>query len=239
MLRSIVTEYDKLAETLANQVGLLGFRFKNLCVKAEPASLLQIEVPIMGELKKLEECCQLGKLDDVTFALYPQYDEDLPIVSKAVMAKHPEFKQEVKVEQMTITNPDGEETEVDVKHLLLTMPEVNDDRYDALKDAVEAVYQDCKFSMETADARYKASMAKLSAGESEKNLEILDRELKRLNNQWDEQRERLREAKLDEIEDAHNVWETEQAIEQMRLEEERAARGEGIERSMRFSDNDE
>lgn len=238
MRRATIKEYDSLAEKLSSYVGIMDYRFKNLCIKAEPVSLLPIEVLVEGDLQKLEECATIGKDNDYQFMIFPNYDDDLVTIVKGITESHPEFKIEGKTMTVDSTDGEGHDKTVDVRYLLVTMPEVNDDRYDALRDGVDVVYNECKIQMESANAVSKTKFAQLAAGETKEDLETLDKELKKLNKQWDEQRDKIHQAKLDEIEEAHNRWLSklsEQKKDQQDIED---ARGEKVAKSMRMTPED-
>ena len=76
MRRATINEYEKLADKLSNNVGVMNYRFMDLCVKAEPVSLLPIEVLIEGEIKKNEECANISKEGDLQFEVFPNYEEE-------------------------------------------------------------------------------------------------------------------------------------------------------------------
>ena len=206
MRRATINEYDKLADRLANCVGSMKYRFLNLCVKAEPVSLVSVEVFIEGEFKKIEDCCKVAKDDDYHFKLFPNYEEDLLAIKLSVAKAHPEFKQEDKTISLVVPDDTGKDTEYQVKYLLLTMPEVDDDRYDVLTEAVKVIYDECKVRMEHANGKSKKTFADLAPGETKEDLERLDKELDKLNADWNTKRDTLRDAKLKEIDDAYNRW---------------------------------
>ena len=154
MRRVIITEFSNLSEKLSNQCIIFSFQLQNLCIKAEPASLLAIKVDIDGESKNLEDCAAIGKGDDdYTFKIIPLFEEDLPKISLAIKKAHPEFKQDI--EEMQIDDVDMASVMIsedvndakkvrNLPYLLLTMPVVNDNRYDLLNDAVKLCYDECK-----------------------------------------------------------------------------------------------
>ena len=55
MKRSIINKLSQLSEELKGYVGALNYRYMNLCVKAEEASMLPIQVPIEDQLKNIED----------------------------------------------------------------------------------------------------------------------------------------------------------------------------------------
>ena len=77
MKRAIIKEFEQLGEMLSNYSGMLSYRLKNLCVKAEEVSLLPIQVLIDGEMQNLEKCTTIAKKDDYSFMIFPNFDEDI------------------------------------------------------------------------------------------------------------------------------------------------------------------
>jgi hypothetical protein len=86
------------------------------------------------------------------------------------------------------------------------MPDVNDNRYDALKDAVDIFYQECKTLMEAAIDKAKAEIAILSVGEPEEDIDGMKKVIDKLTQKTEEHRDKLRDQKLKDIEEAHNNW---------------------------------
>jgi len=236
MRRATVNEYNKLADKLANHVGSMKYRFMNLCVKSEPVSLVSVEVLIEGKFKKLEDCCKVSKDDDYHFKLFPQYDDDMQAIMMGITRAHPEFKQEVKTISVTVPDGAGKDTDYKVKYLELTMPEVDDERYDLLTDSVKVIYDSCKAQMERANIRSKAVFASLAPGETPENLKLLDDELDKLNKQWNEHRDKQRDAKLDEINEAYNRWLSHMGQQEIARMEDEDAHGDGTAMRMRMSD---
>lgn len=234
MRRATIMEYDKLADKLSKYVGQMNFRFMDICVKAEPGALLNVQVFVEGEFLKLEDCAKIAKPDDFNFMLIPQYEEDLAPIQRALFQVHPEFKVRVDTLQVDTVDNNGNKQNHDVKYIHATMPEVDDDRYDVLKDAVKVVYDECKAYMETANNTSKVKFAALAPGETPEDLENLDEALKKLNKDWNGQRDKLYEKKLKEIEEAHNKWLAENNERNMIRQEEEAARNEEAVRSMRL-----
>ena len=107
MKREIIKEFDMLGDALSTLNAQFAYRLMNLCVKAEPVSLLSIEAMIEGESQKLEECSQIGQEDDYSFQVYPNYDGDIPALAQAIFKDHPEFKQEFKTMQVDVSTEEG------------------------------------------------------------------------------------------------------------------------------------
>ena len=210
MSRDIIKEFDMLGDALSTLNAQFSYRLMNLCVKAEPVSLLSIEANIEGEFQKLEDCAQIGKEDDYSFQIVPNYDDDLPTLAQAVFREHPEFKQEFKKLQADISEDPNNPDVHDVYYLQLTMPEVDDERYDVLKNGVKAYYEENKAQMEAVSAKYDAKLAKLLDGESDDAIKKVKQARDKQTETWYEHRDRTYNDKLKEIEEAHEKWKYQQ-----------------------------
>ena len=234
MRRAIIKEFENLSDELSSFSGMFAYRLKNLCVKAEEVSLLPVQVMIEGELQNLEKCAILAKKDEYSFMVFPKYDEDMPALQRGIMAAHPEFKQSIETMKVDTADENGNVTQTDARYVLLTMPEVDDNRYDLLKNGVEVAYDECNAQMAYANTKADVKIAELTVGETEENMNLIKKEREKLNQQWDEHRDKLYNEKLQEIEEAHNKWLAEKAERDEREAEEAAARGEGVGMSMRL-----
>ena len=206
MKRSVSNQYDILSEKLTNLSAVFSYRLKNLCVKADPVSLLTIEVNIEGELQKLEDCTTCAQNDDYSFIIVPNYEDDMDQLSLGILRAHPEWKQERQTMKVNSKDMNGNDKEKEVPYILCTMPEVNDDRYDILKEGVDMCYNDCKTKM---DAAITASDLKLEVelvGESDESKEEIKGAFDYLKKEWEDKREQTKEEKLKEIEDAYQKW---------------------------------
>ena len=206
MKRAILRVYDQYGEDLSGHCARFSYRLMNLCVKAEEVSLLPVEVLIEGELEKLEKCCMTAKKDEYSFMVVPKFEEDLTAVCQGVLFEHPEFKQNIETMTIDSVDEEGNPTKKDVLYLLLTMPEVDNDRYNVLKSSVDALYNECKTAMELANSKADMKFTPLMVGESKEELEKLKKLRDNLNNQWTEHREKIYREKMREIETAHNNW---------------------------------
>ena len=188
MKREIIKEFDMLGDALNTLNAQFSYRLMNLCVKAEPVSLLSVEAMIEGESQKLEKCAQIGKEDDYTFQIYPNYDGDIPALAKAIFMDHPEFKQELKTMQVDISEDESKPDMQDVNYIQVTMPEVDDNRYDVLKGESD---EDVKKVREARDKQTKSSYEQRDKIYNDKLKEIEDAHQKWLNNQKKERINRL------------------------------------------------
>jgi len=238
MRRSIIREFEELADAMSGYTTMFGYNLKNLCVKAEEVSLLPIQAMVEGELQNLEKCTTIAKKDDYSFMIFPNFEEDMLAVAKGIISVHPEFKQEEKTMKVDTLDSDGNPTEADAPYILVTMPEVDDDRYDLLKDATNALHETCKKQMEVANSKADINLAQLTVDETEENMNLIKAERDKLNKQWNDQRENLYTAKLQEIEDAHNKWLAALDEQEEKRKEYEASHSQDVVLSMRLDSDD-
>lgn len=238
MKRAIINQLGQLSEQLKGYVGALNYRYLNLCVKAEEVSLLPIQVPIEDELKNLEDVAYAGKRtgDDYSLYIVPKIQDDMRDIQQAVMKFHPEFIQEVQKEKVNAGEDGGEQ---EVQLLRLKMPEVNDDRYDLLKQGVDTFYNMCKAEMEQAKMEADIQFATLSVDESPEDIDKLKKGVDETNDMWVKKRDQLRDDKLKEIEDAHNDWLANKQAADQKKQEDEAAKNQNAGSSMRLNSEDE
>lgn len=204
MKRTISNECNLLQEKLTGYVSMLNFRYLNLCIKAEPVSLIPVKVNVEGGMKNLEQVAWTAKKDDYRFWIVPKFDDDLKAIGQGIAMVHPEFKQEVSSYKVAGINQDGSER--DVKYIQLTMPEVDDNLHDSMKEAVDVFYQECKTKMDAALTQAKGKIAIESVGEPKEDVEGVKKAIDDLQKKCENQRDQLRDKKLKDIEDAYNNW---------------------------------
>ena len=124
---------------MASYMTLLNFRYINLCVKAEAASLIPVNVNIFGEDKDIEEVAEVAIQDDYHLAVFPKNDEYIRYITQGVINVHPEFKLSMKTMKV------GAEER---QYLEYEMPEVDKNRYDFLNEAVKSLYDEAKLKID-------------------------------------------------------------------------------------------
>ena len=147
-------------------------------------------------------------------------------------------KQKIEILDVNSVDAEGKPTKEDVRYLLLTMPEVNNERYDVLKNGVDALYNECKAAMELANNKFDMKLTPLLAGESQNDLDRLKKERDRLNTQWTEHREKIYNDKMREIEFAHNLWMADRVEETLNDFMEKETNNESAAHSMRLDPED-
>ena len=221
MKRAIISQYDQLKGRLGGYAAMLNYRYLNLCIKAEQASLVPVKVMIEDEGKNLEDVANIAMDGEYGFKVFPKYEEDLLPIAKGIAMVHPEFKQERK--SMTVEMDDGQK--IDIEYLLLTMPEVDDNRYDVLKQAVNMLYDECKAEMEKAKKETEGEIAALSADEKKEDIDKLKEAVEKVDKTFTEKRDKVHEDKLKEIEEGHQNYLTNKAEKEQQQQEETDALG--------------
>ena len=232
MKLSIETLIHEMEGKLGGYVTLLVYRYANLCVKAQPLALMStiVEDEEEGNMK-IEQVAGLMLPDEFHLKLIP-YDPrfNYPLC-KAIKKEHPEFKQE-------LVKPD-KATDEDERHLILTMPVVNDDRHDELTDAVNVLYDGCKAQVDKTVASYKVKLepkiAPLTSDEHDEAQNAFDTSVKTHTDMID----KVKADKLQEIEEAYQHYLAEQAEKQTAADEKAAARGENAGQQFNINQEDE
>ncbi len=232
MKLSIETLIHEMEGKLGGYVTLLVYRYANLCVKAQPLALMStiVEDEEEGNMK-IEQVAGLMLPDEFHLKLIP-YDPrfNYPLC-KAIKKEHPEFKQE-------LVKPDNS-TDEDERHLILTMPVVNDDRHDELTDAVNVLYDGCKAQVDKTVASYKVKLepkiAPLTSDEHDEAQNAFDTSVKTHTDMID----KVKADKLQEIEEAYQHYLAEQTAKQTAADEKAAARGENAGQQFNINQEDE
>ena len=144
----------------------------------------------------------------------------LPYIQKGIAETHPEFKQEVIIpkdeDRFYMSGTVDYDSE---RHILCTMPEVDDERYKLLTETVKALYDDCMVEVDKIKAKYTQMLADRSKDLPEDEADEAKTEQEKLLNQYSEAIKNYRDNKEKEIEEAHNTWladEAEKHLKQMR-----------------------
>jgi len=149
------TTVNDAEKKMVGYVTLLNFRYMNLCIKSEPASLLPVNVLFGTEEQNIEELSQIGVPDEFHLAVIPTVDDAIPYIVKGVASAHPEFKLEMKTMEIN-----GEEK----KYLLYEMPEVDKNRRDLLNGAIKSLHDEAKVRIDEVKVKTKLSCGDLLKG---------------------------------------------------------------------------
>ena len=217
MRRSIKIIIGELDGKLTGHAALLNYRYMNLCVKAEPAALLSFTVAdIEGNTFKIEEVADTLMPDDFTFEFVPKEMEMLPFIQEGIAEAHPEFKQKVIKPEADdrYFYPDTPEYDQE-RHLICTMPEVDKNRYDLLKESVKALYDERMVEMEKVKAEYTKTIADKTAGLPKEEVDEAKDKKEELCKQYSDLSKQYRDTKEEEIEEAYKQWQLNQAEDRL------------------------
>jgi ribosome recycling factor len=238
MKRNIQILLGEMEGRLNGYATLLNYRYMNLCVKAEPASLIPIVIRNLdGDEANFEDIANVMFADEYTFEILPNEQEMITNICKSLKETHPEFKLEVvkaAEENMLNTESDDEEE----YHIICRMPEVNDDRYDILMDGVKVLYDQCMIEVGKVKASYTARLTTLMLGQSKEAIEEAKGSLEERMNQYTGFIDNYRTNKEKEMEDAHQKWMNEQNEESRHNQESAAAQGNDKGQSFNMYDDE-
>ena len=219
--RSIEVLLGEMDGKLSGYAAMLNYRYMNLCVEAEAAALVSLTVTdIEGNVYNIEEVADCMQPNQFAFEIVPRRMPMLPFIQKGIAETHPEFKQEVIIpkdeDRFYMSGTVDYDSE---RHILCTMPEVDDERYKLLTETVKALYDECMVEVDKIKAKYTQMLADRSKELPEDEADEAKTEQEKLLDQYSEAIKNYRDNKEKEIEEAHNNWvadEAEKHLKQMR-----------------------
>ena len=217
MRKSIQILLGEMDAKLTGYSSMLNYRYMNLCVKAEPAALLSMTITdIEGNLYHIEEVADSMQADEFTFEIVPHEMEMLPFIQKGIEEVHPEFKQEVikpkDEDHFFMANTVEYEAE---RHIVCKMPEVDNNRYDVLKESVKTLYDQCMTEIEKVKAKYTQILADKTSELPKKEADEAKEKLEALGKQYSDTCKLYYDDKMKEIEESHQKWLASQAEERL------------------------
>lgn len=246
MRKSIALMLGEVQGIMSGYATLMNYRFMNLCVKAEPASLLSLTVEYDSERYNIEKVAGVSQPNEKQLQVFPQSPELLPAICLAIAKTHPEFKQEIvnfepEDEDGVLEGVPESEAEADEedKTILLTMPTVNKDRHDLLVTAVDGLYDETKAKI---DVYFGVYAERLAAKLKHAAPEEMDEAKQGLESVRDEHKDLLKqcyESKKQEIEDAYQRYLTQQQTVETAQQEEEAATSKEVGQGFKFAEMDE
>ena len=164
--------------------------------------------------------------NDYQLLVYPKYSEMLPNIMFGVGQAHPEFKMSVKrgemtvmpiedakqyreikmgaepeeIDKMTDAEPDGD---LNGLFLVYTMPEVDKERRDMLTIAVKGLHAECVERIDSVYTRHADNIVTMLTNTPPQEAETLKDALERVYHDNKEHADKLRDEKLQEIDDAY------------------------------------
>ena len=187
------TQLDSAEKKMSAYMALMNFRYMNLCIKAEPASLIPVTVAILGEEKNIEEVANVAVPDEYHLAVIPDSKDSFSQIAQAVTYSHPEFK--VSIKTMDIGG-------VKQEYLEYEMPEVDENRHDFLSEAVKGLYDETKVKIEAVYQEERVGFAEF-LGSNSSDLDEVNEALDKIRDNTLENITNSRDGKLKEIEDGY------------------------------------
>lgn len=184
------------SDKMSGYLTLLHFRYMNLCVKSEPASLMPVTISFLGEDKNIEDVAQVGQPDDFHLAVVPENKNMTDLIVQSIFLAHPEFK----LARKTIGS--GEEA---TEYLEYEMPEVDKNRRDLLNEAVKSLHDEAKVRIDEVHAEQKADLAEYIK-EPSSDLDEANEELDRLHDEYIIKVHELRNTKVQEVEEGYQRY---------------------------------
>lgn len=210
MRKSTALILGELQGILSGYVALMNYKFLNLCVKAEAASLLPVTVEYDGDRYDIEQVADVTSPREDQLQVYPKEPVLLFAIGKAIALSHPEFKQEIVKDdsngaQPSTINETPNDEDAD-KSILLTMPVVNKDRHDVLIDAIGVLYDETRAKLkEKLGIFSERTMANL-AGAAAKETDEAKNALEDIRKQHEDLAQQYYDNKKKEIEDAYERY---------------------------------
>lgn len=190
------SELKAFEKKLSSYQYLLTFRYSNLCVKADPLSLLPVNVIVGSREQNIEEVAEVVQMDDLHLAVIPKRMDVIRDVQEGIFEAHPEFI--MSIEQM-------DENDADSRFIYCEMPPVDKQRRDLLTEAVKNLYEECKARMDAVLLEEKRIFVELLAEDPESLQEVVDQINEKHSNAVSDIQE-LRDKKLEDIEDAYEKY---------------------------------
>lgn len=207
---------------MSGYVALMNYKFLNLCVKAEPAALLPVTVEYDGTYD-IEQVADVTVPEVNQMQVYPKDPALLFAIGKAIALSHPEFKQDIVTEKNDGQEPAATGDDDEDKSILLTMPEVNKDRYDVLTNGIAALYDETKAKLEFNFAGYTKRIAAKLASALPDEMDEAKKAMEEVRKQHTDLAKQYYDAKKEEIEAAYNLYlEKQTSAEKNAMEQEAA-----------------
>lgn len=182
---------------------LFNYRMSNLCVKAEPTSLMPVTVFVAGTEYNLEEVANILKPDDFSFDVYPKNQNNLQDIISGIFDVHPEFKMELKTDKAE--NEGG----ADTQHVFYTMPPVDKDRRKLLNETTKTFHKECKVNLDITYAELQARLVEPYTQMSPQDVDEARKGFKKVYDDARDECDKMLQLKLNEIEEGYQRYLTE------------------------------
>lgn len=208
------------------------YQLCQFCIQADPVALLSVSVE---DSINLEEVAQVATPNDYQFAIIPKNPSFIFPICKAISIAHPEFKIEQKSED---DNDEDSSSSPEVKAekpliIYCTMPEVNKDRRDKGMDYVSVLYDKTMSNLDLIKGNYGKKIAEKLVG-NPKELDEARNAIDNMYTLYKEMCDTQRKDKEEAIENAYQSYLAKEKEKEQQKNEEKAAKGENVGKSMNF-----
>lgn len=185
-------------QQMGSYMTLLNFRYMNLCVKAEAASMIPVNIQVFDSSKNLEDVAELAIPDDYHLAVIPKADdaESLKMIVEGIALSHPEFILNIK----TIKDQNKEK-----RYLEYEMPPVDKNRRDFLNESVKGLHNEAKVKIDQLYTDAKVGYTKLLA-DKPAELDEVNHELEKIHDEFIKDILDSKISKLQEIEEGYRRY---------------------------------
>lgn len=204
----LIKEIENASSKFSAYYGLLDFRYKNLCVKADATSLMPVTVLADGYECDIENVALVAQPNEYQLIVCPTEKRYMKELIKGIFEAHPEFNMKMmvkdgdKLRELDESEMDSEDTKGE-KFLVYTMPTVDKDRRHVLTQGVKGLYDECMVKMDMVNVE---AQQKLGAGDflsTQKEMDEAEEELKKSYEFAKDKVKQLRDKKLEEIDEAY------------------------------------
>lgn len=235
-------------DTMSAHAVLYFFRLSNICIEAKPIALLSTTVRVGAVEANIENVADIDIPNKKQYAIYPKKENFFVPVLKGIQGEHPEFKMEVKENEMAPMLTDEEMkmlglTDEDIEepmknYLLFTVPDVDEDRRDAYTNMTHALYEVAIAKLKEEKVAFLAKTKKYLFAASEEEIEEVNDQIDKVYDSNKKECDKHKEKKLSEIEKAYQLYLAEKTKEQEAASEEEDASAGGNLFSMNMQDED-
>ena len=236
MRSSVISLLEDAQKKMSGYTALFNYRLHNLCVKAAPEALLSITVKVEGEVRDFEKVAQAQNPEgrDDQFEIFPMYKEWLFPIVKGIKEVHPEFELDI----LDLDDNADENDEDRERYILATMPVIDDNRHDALMQAVKILSDVVSGQLEFVFSRCSADVALKLVNAPAEELDEAKDALQQLHDRHEDLCKTFRADKEEEIEEAYAVWQAAQA-DRVETRQEEAAHNESAGLQMKWKPEDD
>lgn len=216
----ILREINDANSKFSAYYGLLDLRYKNLCAKADGASLMPVTVIADGFECNIEDVAMVAKPNDYQLVAIPSEERYLRDLVEGIFEAHPEFKMKMMVKdkdgvrELNESESGLESTEKGERFLLYTMPDVDKDRRDLLRQGVNSLYEECIAKIKLVNADAKRRMEEGGFISTQKDMDEGFGALQQGYNLIKGKIDKLQQMKLEEIEEAYYHYLENRSVDQ-------------------------